>query len=381
MLGLALALGGAAASAVGATVGAAVPLGVAALAARTSEPTTAGRRTALGSIAAAVGLALAGGVLGSRRTVSAGDGTASVPADSEVGRLLATARDRSLDVDGIEPLVSERFYEVDINQVDPDPDRDEWTLSVTGAVENPGEYSYEDVTSMPAEHRFNTLRCVGESLNGMKMDNALWTGTPLTRILEDAGLQGDYVMLRAADGFYEEFSVAALRNGFLAWGMNGADLPRGHGAPVRALIPGHWGEINVKWLTEIEILDEEMEGYWEERGWHGTGPVNTVAKLHAVNRLGDGRIEVGGHAYAGTRGVDRVEVSVDGGDTWTDAELSEPLPGDDVWRQWVHRYDSPGAEHEVVVRATDGTGTLQPADERSAFPNGPSGWVSRTVRG
>ncbi|MFC7097682.1 molybdopterin-dependent oxidoreductase [Halobaculum marinum] len=379
VLVLAVGLAGDATSAVGATVGAAVPLTLAALAGRGESPDAAARRTALGSIAAAVGLALAGGVIGTRRTVSAGDGTTTVPADSEVGRLLDLARERSLAVEGIEPLVSERFYEVDINQVDPDPDRDEWTLSVTGAVENAGEYSYDDLTSMPTEHRFNTLRCVGESLNGMKMDNALWTGTPLMQILEDAGLQGDYVMLRAADGFYEEFSVSALRNGFLAWGMNGADLPRGHGAPVRALIPGHWGEINVKWLTEIEILDEEMEGYWEERGWHGTGPVNTVAKLHAVNRLDDGRIEVGGHAYAGTRGIERVEVSTDGGDTWTDADLSEPLPGDDVWRQWVYRYDSPGTQHEVVVRATDGTGTLQPEDERRAFPNGPSGWVSRTV--
>lgn len=89
---------------------------------------------------------------------------------------------------------------------------------------------------------------------------------------------------------------------------------------------------------------------------------------------------VGGHAYAGTRGIDRVEVSVDGGDTWSDADLSESLPGDDVWRQWVRRYDPPEGEHEVVVRAVDGTGTLQPAEEPDAFPSGPSGWVKRTVR-
>ncbi|WP_277554137.1 molybdopterin-dependent oxidoreductase [Halobaculum limi] len=373
------ALGGDAASALGATVGASIPLGVATLASRSVEPAPAGRRAALGSLAAAIGLVFAGGVLGSRRTVSAGDADATVPADSPEGQLLGMARDNSLDVEGLEPLVSDEFYTVDINQVDPTPDPDEWTLSVTGAVEMEAEYTYDDLTSRDPEHRFNTLRCVGERLNGKKMDNALWTGTPLMDIVEAANPQGEYVMLRAADGFFEEFSVSALRSGFLAYGMNGAPLPRGHGAPVRALIPGHWGEINVKWLTEIEILDEPMDGYWEQRGWHGTGPVETVAKLHVINRLDDGRIEVAGHAYAGTRGVDRVEVSVDGGETWTDASLSEPLPGDDVWRQWVHRYDSPGTEHEVVVRATDGTGTLQPEDERGSFPNGPAGWVSRTV--
>ena len=89
---------------------------------------------------------------------------------------------------------------------------------------------------------------------------------------------------------------------------------------------------------------------------------------------------VGGHAYAGTRGIDRVEVSVDDGDTWSDADLSESLPGDDVWRQWVRRYDPPEGEHEVVVRAVDGTGTLQPAEESDAFPSGPSSRVKRTVR-
>jgi hypothetical protein len=166
--------------------------------------------------------------------------------------------------------------------------------------------------------------------------------------------------------------------------MNGEALPRGHGAPARLLVPGHWGEINVKWLTELEILEQEAEGYWEERGWHGTGPVETVAKLHAVDTDGEG-VEVAGHAYAGTRGISRVEVSTDGGETWTDARLSEPLPGadggaaEDAWRQWAYRYDPPGGDHEVVVRAYDDDGTLQPETERDAFPSGPTGWVSRTV--
>jgi hypothetical protein len=197
-------------------------------------------------------------------------------------------------------------------------------------------------------------------------------------------------MLRAADDFYEEFPVSALEDGFLAYGMDGARLPRGHGYPVRALIPGHWGEINVKWLTEIEILEEPADGYWEKRGWHGTGPVETVAKLHAVNRLDDGRIEVAGHAYAGTRGISRVEVSTDGGETWTDADLSERLPGafrggeklretaQDAWRQWHYVYDA-DEPHEVVVRATDAEGRLQPEEQRESFPRGATGWVSQQV--
>jgi hypothetical protein len=174
--------------------------------------------------------------------------------------------------------------------------------------------------------------------------------------------------------------------------MNGRPLPRGHGYPVRALIPGHWGEINVKWLTEIEVLEAEADGYWEKRGWHGTGPVNTVAKLHSVSAPSDGQVRVGGHAYAGTRGIERVEVSTDGGDSWATAALSDPLPGavdaatgeslrdeaEDAWRMWEYTYEATDS-HEVVVRAVDGTGSLQEETKRSAFPRGPTGWVSRRV--
>jgi hypothetical protein len=149
-------------------------------------------------------------------------------------------------------------------------------------------------------------------------------------------------------------------------------------------VPGHWGEINVKWITEIEVLTEEATGYWEKRGWHGTGPVNTVAKLHAVNQRDEGRadgtpVEVAGHAYAGTRGVQQVEVSTDGGETWNEAELSERLPGTDVWRQWRYEWDAEPGEHEVVVRTTDGEGDLQPEEFSQPYPSGATGWVSRTV--
>jgi hypothetical protein len=215
------------------------------------------------------------------------------------------------------------------------------------------------------------------------MDNALWTGVPVGPIIERAQPNSDCecVMLRAeGDGFYEEFPLEALEPGMLAYGMNGNPLPRDHGAPVRALVPGHWGEVNVKWLTEIELLEREAKGYWEKRGWHGTGPVKPVAKLHYDEVLGNGRRRVGGHAYAGLRGVSRVEVSIDGGETWTDAELSERLPGTDVWRQWVHRYDSPGAQHTVVVRMYDEEGRMQTDEETGQFPDGPSGWVTRTVQ-
>ena len=305
-------------------------------------------------------------------------------ADTDVAQLLEQAEVQSLDIAGdtLPGLVSAigDFYNVDINQYDPEYSTDEWDLLVTGDVEEDVEIDFAQLTDMPVEHRFVTLRCVGESLNGRKMDTALWTGTPLKPLLERADPTGacGCAMLYAKDDYFVQFPLAALENGFLAWRMNGKPLPQSHGHPVRVLIPGHWGETNVKWLNEIELLDEELDGYWEQRGWHGTGPVNTVAKLWSDTMLEDGRIEVAGHAYAGTRGISAVEVSVDGGETWTDTELSEPLPGDDVWRQWRHVFE-PDGTHEVVVRAIDGEGTMQPREQSESFPSGATGWVSKSL--
>jgi DMSO/TMAO reductase YedYZ molybdopterin-dependent catalytic subunit len=379
VFGVATLLTGAPTAALVAGAATGLVLAVAPLAARvdTGVAVSPERREALGVVGAAL---LAVGIaypVGQGRTPSV-DGGDVAPASRA---LLEEATAKSLDVDGLEPLVSDAFYQVDINAADPTIEASEWTLSVTGAVDEAFEVSYDELTAMASREVFDTLRCVGENLNGKKMDNALWTVAPMTPLLERAGVDDQCcVMLRAADGFYEEFPVAALKRGLLAYRMNGRPLPRGHGYPVRALIPGHWGEINVKWVTEMEILERPADGYWEERGWHGTGPVNTVAKLHVVNRLDGNRIQVAGHAYAGTRGVSAVQVSTDGGSTWNDARLSEALPGDDVWRQWAYEYDSPGQRHEVVVRAVEADGTVQPADETGAFPSGPSGWVTRTIQ-
>ncbi|WP_423744128.1 molybdopterin-dependent oxidoreductase (plasmid) [Haladaptatus sp. SPP-AMP-3] len=373
----ALALTGAPGSALATGAGAGFVVAVARFGATETESVSETRRSILRAIAGAVAVGAVGGALGSGKGGDAPKRTGPVSADVE--SLLDEADAKSLSIDGLGGLVSRDFYQVDINSVDPVVSAEDWDLRVTGAVEEDLRFTLDDLESMPEEHRFITLRCVGESLNGKKMDNALWTGVPISALFEGTTMPDECcVMFRAADDYYEEFPLSALEDGFLAYEMNGNPLPRSHGHPVRALIPGHWGEINVKWITEIEVLEREAEGYWEKRGWHGTGPVNTVAKLHAVNHLDDGRVQVGGHAYAGTRGIERVEVSTDGGASWTDARLSEPLPGTDVWRQWEHTYE-PSWSHEAVVRATDGEGNLQSENETNAYPNGASGWVSERI--
>lgn len=368
-----------------------VALAGAAVTDRESVPSRRAVLKSLGTAAAAVGA----GYLFAPRPDSVGSDTDPVT-DENVEAMLAAADERSLDVPGIEPLVSEDFYQVDINTSTPVVDREEWDLTIEGGV-TPFTLDYEELTAREAQHRFVTLRCVSDDLNGYTMDTALWTGIEIDGLLAEANApENCCVFLEAEDGYYQAFPRAALENGFLAWRMNGRILPRGHGHPVRALIPGHWGEINVKWISRIEIREEPATGYWEERGWAGTGPVETVAKIHAVETGNDGSVVVGGHAYAGVRGVDRVEVSIDGGDTWTDATLSDRLPAaipattdsdegptidgvaEDAWRMWRHEYEAT-EEHEVVARAIEPDGTVQPKEETDSYPSGATGWVHRTV--
>ena len=355
----------------------------------TTDPISSKRRRALSTVGVALGATAVGVGIGQRQS-STGKKAAPLQAqgvdEEDVQTKLDTAESNSFDIDGIEPLVSENFFEVDINSIDPNPKTEDYTLSITGAVESEQTFSYDDLKRMEAVNKFSTLRCVGGQLNGRKMDNALWTGVPLQSLVEEAGPQSDCncVLLKAEDGYEVEFPMEAFNRGLAVYGMNGNQLPRGHGYPVRAVIPGHWGEVNTKWLTEIELLNSEVDGYWEQRGWQGTGPVKPVATMKDDTMVGDGRRQLAGHAYAGLRGVSTVEVSTDGGSSWSEATLTDPLPAaegdgraEDAWRQWQYSYDTPGSTHTAVVRMVDRDGNVQTSEETDPAPSGPSGWVSK----
>jgi len=317
-------LTGASVAAFGAGVASAIVVAVAVFATTTGDATgrsvSRGRREILGSFASAVGVGVIGYLLGTRSSSSSqpsasigtnaggnatdganngSSGNASNAGSSAsagtVAKYLKQAERRSFDVDNLEGLVSgEDFYEVDIKNINPQVNAADWSLSITGAVENEVDISYDELTSMDREFRFATLRCVSDPLNGKNMDNDLWTGVPMPRLLQKANPQGKYVMLRSVDSYYEETELETLRDGFLAYGKNGGPLPKAHGHPVRAVVGGHWGEISVKWIDEIEVIEGPKKGFWEKKGWHGTGPVNTVAKLHAENHLDNGKTQVAG---------------------------------------------------------------------------------------
>jgi len=198
------------------------------------------RRRVIASAAVFIGVAAGVG----RLVDAGGDEVSTEPVSEAVADRLQQADVQALDIDGDVPgLVSEigEFYNVDIAEFDPEVPADDWSMTITGAVGEDVTVSYDELTAMPTEHRYVTLRCVGEDLNGEKMDTAVWTGTPIKPLLDEADPGGacGCAMLRAEDDYFVQFPVDALEDGFLAWEMNGQPLPQSHGHPVRVLVPGH----------------------------------------------------------------------------------------------------------------------------------------------
>src|SRR5947209_3967687 len=187
---------------------------------------------------------------------------------------------------------SELFY---IRSHFPTPQLDlaSYRLEIDGAVQNPFSLSYEELRRMPSETRTATLECAGNSrvflvpqADGAQWElgavgNAEWTGVPLAVLLEQAGLKGDVceIVLEGADrGTPKEPPIppnpiayarslqrdkAMQREVLVAYQMNGRDLSRDHGYPVRAIVPGHYGMASVKWLTMIRAVREPFRGYWQ----------------------------------------------------------------------------------------------------------------------
>ncbi|MFB6197130.1 MAG: molybdopterin-dependent oxidoreductase, partial [Halobacteriaceae archaeon] len=197
------------------------------------------RRGMLKSAAGIIGLGILGYFLGTRRVDVASNPVTAISAinRSNIERQIQETRTASLQVQGLESPVSsiDDFYQVDIDPINPNVTITDWSVAVTGAVETEREFSYEDITQRVPVHRYETLRCVGDPLNGELMDTALWTGIPISRLLTEAVPRGSHVMLRAVDNYYEEFPIEALEQAILAYGMNGLSLPRKHGYPMRAL--------------------------------------------------------------------------------------------------------------------------------------------------
>jgi len=224
--------------------------------------------------------------------------------------------------------------------------------------------------------------CISNQVGGDLTSTGRWRGVPLRTLVEQAAPDEEVVdvVTKSADGYTEALPWTYVRNHpevLVAYGMNGRTLSTAHGAPARLLVPGRYGMRSTKWLTEVELSTADHVAYWEERGWDEEAVINTLSYLRAVQRRGD-RVAVGGVAYGGLRGVDQVEVSVDEGDTWLEADLEE-LPGEFAWHRWRAVTERSPGELSIQTRATDGTGEVQTKVPSQPHPAGSTGWHSKTV--
>jgi DMSO/TMAO reductase YedYZ molybdopterin-dependent catalytic subunit len=295
----------------------------------------------------------------------------------------------SIDVPGMPDLITpaSSFYLIDTALTSPRIDASTWKLSVKGAVDNPVEFSYKDLLDMPTREADITLSCVSNTVGGGLVSNGRWTGVLLSDVLAEAGLSRDKIsgssqqlVGRSVDGFTTGFKTdIALdgRNALVAFGLNGSELPTKHGYPVRLVIPGLYGYISAtKWLTEIELTNWNFDAYWIQRTWSKEGPVKTQSRIDTIkdgDNLSPGTNPIGGVAWAPHRGIEKVEVSTDGGETWNTARLAKQL-AEDTWRQYVYDWIATPGDYTIQVRATDGTGETQTAAEAPPHPSGATGY-------
>ncbi|MFK5691216.1 molybdopterin-dependent oxidoreductase [Ornithinimicrobium sp. LYQ92] len=341
---------------------------------------SAGGLTALGAVGILAGQALA--TVG--RTVQRGAEALGIPVPT---RTVSVPEGAGSDVGGHSAYVTpnEDYYRIDTALRVPRVDAANWSLRVTGLVDEEIEISYADLMEEEHVEALVTLTCVSNQVGGDLVGNAVWQGWPIRELLARAGVQpeADMVLSRSTDGWTAGTPIEALtdeRDALLAVAMNGEPLPAEHGFPVRMVVPGLYGYVSAtKWVTELKVTRFDAdEGYWTPRGWAELGPIKTASRID-VPREGrglapdaDGAVVFAGVAWAQHRGIDRVEVQVDGGQ-WEEASLMEE-PSVDSWRLWTHRWVGEPGEHSLAVRATDGTGEVQTDISAPPAPDGASGW-------
>jgi DMSO/TMAO reductase YedYZ molybdopterin-dependent catalytic subunit len=283
----------------------------------------------------------------------------------------------------------------------------QWRLTIGGLVSKSLSLSLRDLKNRPSRTIAVTLECAG---NGRArfiprrvsqpwiseaIGTAEWKGVPLVDILKEAGLRDEVVEIvftgldRGVEGGEEQYYQRSLTRNeatreevLLAYEMNGEPLPPQHGFPLRLVVPGWYGMTNVKWLDRIEAVAAPFKGYQMRQAYRyqetadDQGEPVTLMRVRAlmippgipdfltrarVARVGS--VTLTGKAWAGRAGIRRVEVSVDGGTSWSDAILDDQ-PSPFVWRGWTFVWQARPGTHTLCVRATDATGSVQPMQQR-----------------
>jgi DMSO/TMAO reductase YedYZ molybdopterin-dependent catalytic subunit len=331
----------------------------------------------------------------------AGSGLARILARSEGGDALASsgahrtetgkgspfpnAGDPVMPAPGTRPEYTplKDHYQVFIRTEPEQVDGERWRLEVTGLVDRPLRLTLDELRSRyPLHDQYVTIACISGRVGTGLIGTTLWTGARLRDVLDDAGLRDGarFLHIRSADGYYETVDLELVRTEpriLLCYDWDGHPLPSGHGFPLRIWLPDRYGMKQPKWIESIEVSDEYVPGYWVERNWDrearmkATSVIDTVAVDAAQEPGGRRLVPVGGIAFAGARGISRVEVRLDGGH-WQEAKLREPL-SKTTWVLWRHDWPFEAGDHTFEVRCVEADGTPQIEQRRPQRPSGATG--------
>ena len=289
----------------------------------------------------------------------------------------------------------------------PNIDKNKWRLRVEGEVEKPFEIDYDGLSKLESRKILATLECAGNSRSFLVtkgkdvkwrlggVGNAAWTGVPLWTLLERAGVKSvaREIILEGADRgklenpkaprgeihFARSIPLEKAKDVLLAYKINDVDLPPEHGFPVRAIVPGWYAVASVKWLQRIIVTGKPFNGYyqtldysfWKRRGdLRELAPLSEIQTKAVITSPSEGEtvsanssVRLRGAAWTGDGTITKVEVSADGGSTWSEAKLLEESKPN-AWRLWEFDWKTsarPG-KATLIARATDSNGGTQPAE-------------------
>ena len=263
-------------------------------------------------------------------------------------------------------------------------DGDTYGLPITGLVDNPVHLTLNDIrNNYEPRNEFVTLSCISNRVGGDLISTTYWTGVSVQDILAEVRPKSNarYMIIKSGDGFYETVDLELINSDeriMLAYAWDGRPIPFDHGFPLRIWLPDRYGMKQPKWITEIEIVDEYVAGYWVERGWdevarvRATSVIDTVAVDSVVEKDGQKFVPIGGIAYAGVRGISKVEIQVFDRDEWYEAELRQPL-SDASWVIWRVEWPFEEGNHDFAVRCVEADGTPQIEEFNAPRPSGATG--------
>jgi DMSO/TMAO reductase YedYZ molybdopterin-dependent catalytic subunit len=327
------------------------------------------------------------------------------------------------DFIGTSVVTSNAIFFVRANLPEPDSsivaDADAWEVSIEG-VKNPATLTLADLKKMGVATAASVLQCSGNGRGFFSHEAAgsqwtvgaagcaIWSGVPLKAVVDALGGAADGVQFITGTGgealpegldpkqaiVERSVPIDAMDNALLAWEMNGEPLPLAHGGPLRIIHPGYYGVNNVKYLKTLALTEAESDANIMTSGYR-LRPVDVKGapdqpsmwkmdvKSWVTNPAGEvpaGKVQITGVAFSGNGPVTKVEVSVDGGQSWSEAEMVGPDLGEFAWRPFVLETELAAGSHMITSRATDSGGDTQPED----FPPNHrgyahNGWKAHTI--